>query len=822
MGPALIYNVGMDWDGDKQYLLIGDGDYFPLLYRWKNENPRLDIKFMRREEAVNKLCFSYGPGALPALLKMGIGYGKAKQWLRLLQAGEIAKNEKAQKVYSALEKGGHLISDPFAKLGFANKQILLFEMEEDVEMENLLKREGLSFHHLGFPELGIKKKLDIDNPPPLSVYQNKFELYMSLFAHLRGKLLSGGNPDEICLHVNGESDPSYLETLSSLFGLKVSLSVSLALSSDPALSPVLDDIHSQRDFSILSEESDSPAIKKLAELVSRYELNELSDFDFAYSCLSEIIESTPGSQRESDEGLSCFSDFSFKPGKMVYVTDFQHGSFYREYDDDAPLRDYELERMGLNPSYRKSQLERRKKRNFLLYQDIAWLSRPLERLSEKLYPSQFVEEFDWGAKVIKRHPESSDGVFTKQAYSLFAADSLDRRFAFNSRPGYRDYDHSFKGVVDPSLFSKKTHWGVTQLESYFLCPYKFYMNILIPPLEDDLHAAWRGNFGHRLFEGIFHGDYDFEKAYQKAKEGYLEDIKRAQEGGGAVSFDGYEKLLLDLYHEYFHKLIGKAREWLTSGNLSYLGDLIEKPVDYLLDDGEGIRGRIDKILLSGKGDDAYFTIIDYKSGATSFDMDSLYLGLTLQLPLYAKAITDEEGYLKKELAGDRPYRFGGFGISHIYQKNPTDFVGSPSLAEKALRPKGIYLHDLNYAYSLDKSWLKEKGDGISSRGGEYYAGGIPFGDGQPSFFEGVDDFGVEEMFSLSEVVAKDIIKRIRSLQFPIAPLDKKDPERKKEHRDLPCSYCPYGDICYKNKARDQAGYSKRKEEMLSRYSGGEE
>lgn len=50
-----------------------------------------------------------------------------------------------------------------------------------------------------------------------------------------------------------------------------------------------------------------------------------------------------------------------------------------------------------------------------------------------------------------------------------------------------------------------------------------------------------------------------------------------------------------------------------------------------------LRGRIDRIDVYEEGDVTYIKVIDYKSGSTSFDLQSLYYGLQMQLSVYLSA-----------------------------------------------------------------------------------------------------------------------------------------------------------------------------------------
>jgi ATP-dependent helicase/nuclease subunit B len=66
----------------------------------------------------------------------------------------------------------------------------------------------------------------------------------------------------------------------------------------------------------------------------------------------------------------------------------------------------------------------------------------------------------------------------------------------------------------------------------------------------------------------------------------------------------------------------------------------EMPFYHIPDEGLSIRGRIDRMDLYETDDKVYVRVIDYKSGSTAFDIQSIYYGLQQQLAIYLSAAMD--------------------------------------------------------------------------------------------------------------------------------------------------------------------------------------
>ena len=198
----------------------------------------------------------------------------------------------------------------------------------------------------------------------------------------------------------------------------------------------------------------------------------------------------------------------------------------------------------------------------------------------------------------------------------------------------------------------------------------------------------------------------------------------------------------------------------------------EKTIQVGLDKIE-LRGKIDRVDVK----DNRFTVIDYKSGSKSFDLNSIYQGIALQLTLYADAFQTE---VAMEPAG----------LFYFNIKDP--IVDESKDRETALRLSGITIGDKQ---GLD-------------HGGEY-----PY---LPA--ENISPEAMKKLTEHVRRVSQGYVERIRQGDITIKPV--------RTSTYLNCDYCAYGSICrfdrLKRGFREDRIVKLPKEEIYERLMGEQE
>lgn len=778
---------------DKKYYLLADKMYKRILYSFKKNNPEIDIKVIDKNEFLNRFSFSISNDAIPFLLKQEkYDYSSIKKIIRILKIADFKNKEEFKlldDIYLQLNENNYIQFDKLSYLDKKDRIVLLFENEEDFELISFLKRNHFNYELISFPDLNISPNFNGINKPTIYNFDNKFLQYNYLFSDIRKKIIENDNiKNNILVLINDSSDIFYINYMSSIYKIDCKLTLQIPLISNEKVSEIVKQIFKERNFKLIDNNLDTNEfVVKLISLIKQYKLDELKNFDFAYSSLIEILNSESYNYNYSNKGISFTTELVIlNTSPLVYITNYQFDSFYKEYDDSDFYTDTMLEKIQVNPSYIKTKIERKNKLNYILYNNIVFLSRPLVHLNDKIYDSQFNKEFNF--KVIKPNKHNQEGIYTTSAFNLINSFYKDVEH-YPVDEYYKNYDSSFSKIDD--VFKKDT-FNITEFESYFKCPYAYYLNNVMKLSEFQASKnipALRGNLIHKIFEDIYTHNYDnFDKEYDmvfsKAKEEY---IKQAD-----TNYNEEQEVFLHFIYKWLKDIVIYIRRQKLNNNSNIVDEKAEQSIIFKYKN-YNIKGRIDKIVYTQDSNNfTYYTLIDYKSGSSgSFDFTHVFLGGSLQLPLYQYAI---ESISDCQLNNSGNFIFGGFGIQHIYFTNkiPSDntIYNFEAIKSKVII-SGINLDDKAYLTSFDKSIYKEfKNDVKLKKGGDYLIRSNPFNI-QKDIIS--DDYSYLQYQEDIKHSLDTLIDKINNGEYNIRPT--KDGQNDKEL----CQFCPYINICYRKK-----------------------
>lgn len=800
----------MDFKDFDKAIIVSDRDYFPLLYSFRNAHPGLRIKIWNEDGLLRRLSCSFDKGKMdpvPYLLKKGITYPNAKKCLNLIRVADLSKNASLSSLREDLKEKGYLKFDELGRREVSLGRVFLFEKQEDIELHSFLLRSGIPFRDLSVPDLGIEPALPKGSHPPIYLFEDKFYQFSFLFSCLRQRLLE--HPEDsgriAVIHHDG-NDQFYSRLGASLYGVSASLNVAVPLLSNIKVKRKVASIHSSGSFAFNEEERKEEDLSVLFDLVSHYGLAEL-DSCFAYAALLDILSANEV-RREPEPGVAFLTSCILDPSLIFYVTNFQYGDFYAIADDKNVLSDDELAKISANPSYVKTELDKRKKRNFLKYNNIAFLSRAAKHLTDKIYDSSFLEELNWKKDVEKKR-WNEEGAFTSVSEAIYRADQLDEVFYRKPFEDLLGYDHSYKKVSDRRLI-RNQRWSASKLERFIFCPFQYLLNSYFAFDPSSCRTTSSGQLNHFMMEQLYADEFDFDARFEEGSKEYQKTFEQNNQ-----TFNAEEEGFLAIYKHWLRKCMDGLRLLKKEDGVK-LGEEAERNVSYTLEDEDGKRylfsGRVDKILFS-KGEEAtYYTIVDYKSGAESFEIENVFLGASTQLPLYALALKDEKNANLVKGA-----TFAGFGIHHSYLKNIRKLVKDDwveeSVCTKEMKFKGPLYGGIDFWRGLDPTAFKKGGRELKSNLGDYFtseslfedeSGGSLFGDSTP--------YAMDRLLEDARQGLLRAIKMIENNEFPIAPTS---PDLEGDYRTLVCARCSFGDICYRNKAADAVSYRGAKNEHFA-------
>ncbi len=779
---------------EQKYLIVSSKIYQSKIYSYKKNNPFLDIQLITKEELLDMVAFSFDKDPIPYLLKKEkYDYSQCKKLLNILRVGDIKKNPDFLSLYNELNEQGYIRFDDLATVKLKQRKLMLLESMEDMELHQLLNRIGISYEDVSLSDFGFKPVYSEANGPEIKEFESKSIQYMYLFSDIRKRIIQDPScKEKITVLVKDQQDIFYINYFSSMFDIDVFFQLKTPLVSDRDVAYFIAKIYQEKRFDVLDTNNASKALLQLDKIIHDYELASLP-FVFAYSCLMEIISSQSISYRYSNKGITFRSDLFFaKEDEIIYVTDFQHDDFYKEFDDNNLLPDDQLENLGVNPSYVKTKLDRREKLNFICYHSFAFLSRVLLHLKDKIYSSQFIEEMNW-----KSHKEKGfnlNGLYTSKAEVFLRSYQKDLQ---KDKPDqfYKSYDHKYHKI---SRVDETQKYSASKLDKYYKCPFYYYLENVLSlskyDTDNDKLAIYRGQLIHSVVEDVYSRNYfPFESSYDEAfNRGLTDCLQNAKK-------DGYEFTVEELASFEFVKFWLKDVIKAVNGQKDFAnidGEKAEEEINFNIGDYR-FTGYIDKIVYTkGKSGQQYYNIIDYKSGTSgSFDLTKCYFGGSLQLPLYYLGIRQKEN---EHLTHNSTDQFGGFGIQHIYYSNVPKDKDSGKYSQKAILDKilikGIINIEEDSLASFDKTAFNDKNE-VKKRGNGNYVS-------LSNSFSSSEDSSLLKS-SQSKYTLKDFendvihgaltsIEKIKNNDFEIAPIQTVAGQYSDEH----CKYCHYKDICY--------------------------
>ena len=487
---------------------------------------------------------------------------------------------------------------------------------------------------------------------------------------------------------------------------------------------------------------------------------------------------------------------------FTYVTNFNSDKFYKIYQDDNVLSDIELKEVNYNTSYNKTAIERRNKINFLRHNNVAVISRVERHLGDKIFDSPLLKDI-WKDKKIKYEDELEMPTFTTEAAYLYSSTLLNKSgIPFDSNV-FNSYDPTFKQINAGDDFRKAT-WSVTGLESYINCPFKYYISKLIPLEKNNYSKRFIGTAIHKVFEKFNHLDYVFEDALKEGEQAYYQEFEKV-----GITPTPKDKAFLEISQMWLRRFVKSYQKAIEGTNFAEpVEDDFERSINFHLDEGKetyNFYGKIDKIFVTESNGHQYYSIVDYKTGAEEFNPLEVFLGKSIQLPLYYYAI-------KEDIQPDRFTKgaeFGGFYIQHVSFstiKGALKETNGPYLKEKRLlqqsRLGGINKDSTSYIASIDSTAIKDDGS-INRYGGELLQLKHQFieEDGNEIIIKdddiGLSKYNLDDLVKDAKEAAIGAIHKICEGDFPIAPTSYSllDFDSKK----TVCNNCPYRPVCYKSK-----------------------
>ena len=559
-------------------------------------------------------------------------------------------------------------------------------------------------------------------------------------------------------------------------------------------------------------------IEKILDFCNQTEMfeNEFSEyelFELFENFLKETLVSNP--QKERTGILVCGAEEFFSKSKIVFVIGANQGALPSEKNDTAILTDANLNALGLEivSVTQQNRINRRKVLNTLTcFEDLIFISYALtDQTGQKLLPSGFVKSLCEIAKqnvlkdATKAFFEDAGALPIENKAEIFAqmlgtTSNAKKTYIKLNKNGDREFgdllpslkdvfpatqkqkiDDNLDGVDKKALFFAGNKTKVSQIESYYACPFAHFLKYGLKLSENSkpkFMAVDTGNLLHKIAEEFLSNQNtyvlndDVEKSVEEIFEGlknqpHLEKVFYEE---NAVSLE----ILKDEALRFCTFL--KSTQTKSNYKPKFLEVYFGKTQKFSLSvRGEdfSLVGIVDRVDVFNDG----AVVIDYKTSSHAQGKNQeLFYGEKIQIFVYAKAL--------EKLFNLKPQ-----GVFYFPITNGFSDVGKAKpymLAGKNIKTED-FLSNFDTTLTYDNPKSKIFPCAISTSEKIRQQGIIKYAENktheEKKHFDAMIEYAVK--------LVENAIEEILDGSFAVNP------------RKDACKFCPYLSVCQKNKVTNE-------------------
>lgn len=347
--------------------------------------------------------------------------------------------------------------------------------------------------------------------------------------------------------------------------------------------------------------------------------------------------------------------------------------------------------------------------------------------------------------------------------------------------------------------------SATQIENTAKCPFMGFLRHgmrIQPPQKHDLDRLQTGNFIHKQLETLFKtkSREEFLSLTPKQLKDFTEETaqKYLEENFGGDAWRSerflaqYKRLTESLARllDHTQKEMSQSKFYpdaceLVIGIPHEGSEEDEKIAPYTLTLPNGVQmflnGKIDRVDTCTVDGRSAIRIVDYKTGAKTFDLGDIYYGLNLQMLLYLFALLEDKNmYPDAEPAG---VLYAPAGAPSPVRKDEEKDLDTDEYINKHFRMKGILIRDRALL-----SCMEERIEGV------YIPAKLAEDDIKCTDEKTTQILTPAQLQNLRGYVEDLLCEKMGSyLEGNVAP----SPLQTKSGsgKSLPCDYCDYADIC---------------------------
>lgn len=742
-----------------QRLIICPNDLkMKILNEFSKEKELMNIKFMTKNEYLNKYYFNYDERALYYLMdKYNFNIDVAKVYLNNLYIIDEKKDYKEDKLKFLKEIKLELINNKLLEYSPSFKKYL----------------EGFNIEVKGYYDLDLyeEKALNYkfeyqDSKITVPVYE-----YKTLEEEVNGvcikiiELLNNGIDINKIYLCNVSED--YLYTIKKLFNY-YKIPITLNLRNSIYSSKIVNNYLTNNELNL---EDTSITNKKLVSVINSLTCLD-KDNDTYKKILIDKLRNTYYPATKYDRAIEIKDLYSteFNEDEYVFVLGFNQDSLPRVRKDIDYIQDSIKKEVDM---YSTGYVNNREKEivTYLLSRiPNLYLSYKLNSAFNEYFPSSLIKELD--LEVIK---DNSDDYRYSDFYNkIRLTEMLDNYNLYNEKDDlldvlnshykipYNTYNNQFTGINNDLYIRsiiRPLRMSYTALNSYNECAFKYYLKyVLKVDSFEDSFEAYIGSMYHKILSLYKKTSFDFEGEYNKYLETRELNLK--------------EKLLLVRIKKELLEFINVLKE--QEDYTTYHDELYEQEAKVNINKKVSIEfvGYIDKIMYRKNIEDTYFSIVDYKSGTIDTHIEPMKYGLHMQLPVYLYLI--HYGHVFTNPI------FTGIYYQNILFKYPTWSNKLEQEQKSKYYLNGYSTTELDILESFDRTY--KDSEYIKSM---KYTPDKGFG----TYSKVIDNDTLLNLIKYTKNEIENKLDGILDGYFPVNP-------KVYNKKNISCEYCKYKDICY--------------------------
>lgn len=672
------------------------------------------------------------------------------------------------RVYQLLMQEHLIHTNPFSTVKYLGKKVLIDGyLTQDQSLLKALKSKA-----------SIIEFVETNSTPPqhnVHVYNN-LEDEVSGFFNRIAHLVKQGHPLSSMFLVDpGVAYHYELKRQSQYFQIPIQLPSQESVFSLPLIQIILNELDRGVDVKNLLTRpmlTNHPDWSLVIPFLNEYQgltLSPIRKLDY----LRNRFQQTRLKQPRYRQAIQVVNEHTPAERDHIFVLGFVQGSYPSTMRDKGYLSDDEKTKLGFITSQQEQTLQTQRFQSLFSRSSFCYLSYCRILDGKVMIPSPWI--IPWQLNVVEgsHAVEGVDygqrlGVLRKVKYEYIAKqfkeispylNTYQQAFTMMTKP----FDNAYT-PIDANPNQKPLRLSYSALKDYYACSFKYFVGrvLKVKPMDQDEFYMHLGTFAHEVFETMGTDLSQFDLVFDHALKN-----QKALSKKETMLFSHLRTQLRRVCEFNLHHLRAMNQPTVEA----------EKEMVYQHDEHTSLVGYIDKItMVRDEQGREFITVVDYKSGAESFDEQLLPFGWSLQLPIYALMLQEHPSFQGKEVLG--------LFIQHIIETsmNPKTIEIDGNVYPKSLQLDGIALADRNQLQWFDET----------------------IRDGQSQFLQGVSIVKSGEFRKTNHVKSKATIasyattakekieeasQGIRQHGYAINP--------KLIKGKSSCDYCPFLDTCFR-------------------------